>query len=787
MRLVYLTFGWVAGILLAASSDARSPALWLLLSLLTVGLLVWVRHERLLRWFVAALLLLMLGALRFDLMPLTSDVAAYNNAGGLTLTGQVAAEPDRRDDRVQLRLAAESVIHGGETTPVSGVVLVRAPRDVDVRYGDSITATGRLITPAEFDTFSYADFLARQQIFSIMPNAAVDVRARDGGNSFTAALLRVKDRARAAIAAALPEPQASLLTGILLGDERGIAPEVEDAFAATGAAHVIAISGFNMVILSRVIYGSLRGLGVPVGRAALIGMGVIGLYTLFVGANAAVVRAALMSGLLLVAEAIGRRTYVPASLAFATIVLSLINPTVLWDISFQLSLFATLGLALFADPLSTRFNRLLQYLFPASAARRVGGFLAEPLVASIAAQVFVLPLIALYFGRLSLVTLPVNLLIVPVQALILIIGGLATLLALIAPGPAQGLYWLALLPLGWTTSVVRAFAVLPFADVAFTIDPRLVTGGIALALAGAVAHATQPDWLRRLSRLVAARSVLVAVLAAGVGLLVLLGAVYRSRPDGMLHVHLLDLGHSNAVLAQTPDGAHILIDGGRFPSRLLTALGDRLPFNDRTIELLIITQPDENEFGALTAVLNRYDVGVALTNGQPNESDAWLDLQTALAPHDVVPVRAGYTVDFSDGTRLEVLHPVERPELGASLDDNALVLRLSYGEVSFLLTSDMSAAAQRDLMARGGWVTATVLQLPAHGAAASLAADFLAMAQPSALVVQIDPANRRGDPNPDTLALLPPDVPLLRTDEQGALHLWTDGVDLWVVGSRRGG
>ena len=243
---------------------------------------------------------------------------------------------------------------------------------------------------------------------------------------------------------------------------------------------------------------------------------------------------------------------------------------------------------------------------------------------------------------------------------------------------------------------------------------------------------------------------------------------------------MLDVGHSNGIFVQTPGGAQILIDGGRYPSRLLTQIGDRMPFNDRHIEVVAVTQPDVFQYGALPAVLSRYSIGAALTNGQPNQSDAFAELQTALAPYPVVEATTGYQVTFDDGTQLDVLAPSQAPTLVDNLDDGVLVLRLRYGDASFLFTSDLSIAGQTALLASEAHPVARVLQLPQHGGARSLSEEFLAQVQPQVALLQSDPANRLGDPSADTLALLPADMSLFRTDEQGIIHIETDGQTLWV-------
>jgi beta-lactamase superfamily II metal-dependent hydrolase len=233
-------------------------------------------------------------------------------------------------------------------------------------------------------------------------------------------------------------------------------------------------------------------------------------------------------------------------------------------------------------------------------------------------------------------------------------------------------------------------------------------------------------------------------------------------------------------LIQTPRGAQILIDGGRYPSRLLTQIGDRIPYNDRHIELLVLTQPDEIQYGALPAVLSRYSVGAVFTNGQPNLSDAYEDLQVALAPYDVQTVTAGYTVDFDDGVLLEVLAPYETPELTDSLDANAVVLRLTYRDTSFLFMGDVSAEGQEIILERGGYPLANTMQIPQHGTARAIHEEFLAQVEPQIVLLQSDRANLRGDPDPNTLALFDDDVQVFRTDEMGVVHLATNGTRLWV-------
>ncbi len=789
MTLIYLSLAWIAGIIVGQNAADMPGVVWLAVAALSAAGAVLFRRNRTRRLILVCVAAGALGALRIGLAnapPGPGALASYNGQGWRVFEGIIVAEPDVRDQQVNLRVAMDSMTDGADAVVVRGTALVQAPRYGDYAYGDRVRVAGTPLTPPEFDDFSYRDYLARQGVYTLIPNAGVEILSRGHGDAFTEVMLSLKRRAQQTIAAALPEPQASLLTGILLGVETGIAPDVREAFNLTGAAHVIAISGFNMTLLASLLSRSLK-LVLPRrrGTATAISAAAILVYTLFVGAGPSVVRAAIMSILLIVAPLFRRRVYTPASLAFAALVMSALDPFVLWDVGFQLSFAAVLGLALFTSPLEDGFRRLFSRLFRAETAERLLRLLSEPLIVSLAAQITTLPLIMLYFGRVSLVSLIVNLLILPVQPPILVLGGLATLIGLVVAPLALPVYWVSWLFLAWTVEVVRVFARLPGASLSTGVDERLVAlffVGVAL---WAILRGTRPAWLRKVRPLLQSRGAALAVLAAGAATAALLWIAAFQLPDGLLHVSFLDSGHSNAVLIETPHGTTILIDGGRYPTRLLTALGDHLPFWEREIDLLVLTQPKDAQFAAVPAVLERYVVRQVLANGQASDTENFIALQQAITGRGipVLTVTAGYAVETSDGVRLDVLHPQLAPGPGDEPESAGLVLRVSYGQASFLLMPDLNEAAEAALLASGRDLHGTVLQLPSHGANRVSGAAFLAAAVPQVAVVQVDPGNRFGHPAADVVARLG-DTPLYRTDEQGAVEFATDGQMLWISTSR---
>ena len=778
MRLILIAVAWTLAVSLARSLLRFDLSIWLVCIIVAAALAAKYRSHRC-RWFAFALVAFAAGGARQSLVPQSSDIAQYNGNTG-ALIGIIVREPDIRDNRILLRVEAESIFVSRETVQTSGQVLVETFVTADVRYGDRIRATGSLGIPAAGDTFSYADYLGRQGIFSMMSFAGVEVIGSGYGSPFYAAILNLKQTVQNSIAQALPEPHAGLLTGILLGNERGISPELAQAFNRVGAAHIVAISGFNMIVISSIITRVLEGVfRRRRGLATLIGIFFIGIYTIFVGAGPSIMRAALMSSLLVIGRQLKRNTYAPTSLALATLVISVIDPNALLDVGFQLSFFAVLGIGLFADPLSSRFRSWLDKRFSPPMANSIHTFLNEPLIVSTAAEISTLPLVILYFGQLSLVALPVNLLLVPAQPLLLTTGLAAAAVSLFLPTIGIMIYWITMVFLSWMIIIVRGFAQFDFAALILYGDSRLIQAFYLLMIGGAMVNASRPPLWMRMAKLIRRQAVMAAAALFVLLLLILMLAMRFSYPDGRLHVWLLDVGHSNAVLLQTPSGAQMLVDGGRFPSRLLTAIGDRLPFYDRRIEILAITHPDKWDTAAIRAVLERYEIGAALYSGQPNQTETFQEIQQQLKHSAMVQVQAGYTIELDDGVLIEVLHPQSQPSLTDKLNDHAMALRITYGDVSLLLTSDLSRRGQRLMLENKVDPLASIMQIPQHGGVYALESEFLERVKPQIALLQSDKANRRDDPDPDVLALFD-GIPIFRTDEGGAIHLQSDGRQVWV-------
>jgi competence protein ComEC len=790
VTLLYLVAAWIAGIFLSSTHVAPASD-WLTLATISLLLVYVVRHRRSWRLFLACMAFFACGAGRYAwaARPLPADhIAHIVDTGYVTLTGVVARPPDVRDNLTNLSVQLESVDQDGQVHTAQGLVLVQAPRQGHYAYGDRVRVSGSLLTPPEFDDFSYRDYLARRGIYALVPNARVDVLAHDQGQPWYALLYDLKDRAQRTINHLLPSPQAPLLSGILLGVESGIPDNVRAAFNQTGTSHIIAISGANIIVVMGVLLGLLEP-AFGKRRAAWITLSGVAIYTLFVGADPAVVRAAIMGSLALLAAQSGRRAHGLTSLAFATWLMTIWNPYTLWDIGFQLSVAATAGVVLFSRQWTGRLESLLRRLFARQTARQVTQWLAEPVVVGLAAQVTTTPLILLYFGRLSVISLVANILIVPVQAYIMTLGWLAVLVGMIWTTLGEPLAWVAWIPLSYTLDIVRALARFDWASVQVDFPASYAWGVYGLLLVVALLTIQHPDDRAALFRRLQRRITTYVIVAAGLSLLILVWATAWSFPDQKLHVWFVDVGDGHAVLIETPRGAQILIDGGSSPTRLQSAIGDALPFWDHDLDLLIVTQPKTSAIDALPALFDHYTVKLVLTNGQTADSTSYRALVAAWEKQkvEVMPVTAGYRIQTNDGVLLEILHPQTPPAADTKPEDTGMILRLSYRDTSFLITPDVSTDAEQEMIDAGWYIGSTVLELPARGSDKANPESFLTKVDPQVAVVSVNAGNRAELPDPavqERLRALT-GAPLYRTDKNGTVEMITDGQTLWIVSSTK--
>ena len=791
MLLIYLSCAWITGILLG-SKFSLYPV-WLDLALIPLPLLFFYWHKKKLIVSASLIILALLGGIvRFrSTLPVADEnsVQFYNDKAAVELKGTISQEPDVRDKSTHIYLAHIQIKTADKWKQLNGQALLFVPRFPEYKYGDVLQVKGKLETPQAIEDFDYAGYLANQGIYSTMLSPKITVTGTGHGFRPLAVIYALRNRLSQAMAATLPEPQASLAQGMILGIRGNITQELQDAFIRSGTTHILVISGsqFNIVAGLLVaagiwIFGKKRFLYIWLALAA------IWIYAVLTDLVPPVIRSAIMVSLFLLAELVGRQKSAVTVLAFAAAVMVAITPQLLHDASFQLTFMSTIGMVFVAP----RFQawgrniisaRLGEEGWLASAAN----WISDSLFVTLGVTIVIWPILAYYFGLFSIVSPIATLLVLPALPWLIFSGTAAAVVGVFLLPVGQMIGWLAWLSASWMLVIINTFANLPLASINIgAINPAwLWTYYILLAavlwlipnrkMVLEVLNRTSVTLNKIPKKWIVSPLLVIAILTT---------LTTFNMPDDKLHVSFLDVGQGDAILIQTPDHQDILVDGGPSAQAVSSELSKHLPFWDRTIELVVLTHPHLDHMAGLLEVLQRYRVKQVLyldTEYQTPPEKEWL---TLIHDKHIKSTLATAGQEINLGTKqttIEVINP--SPDSAVPDMDNGIVLRLSDGKISFLLTSDITSDSELDLLTRRADLRSTVLKVGHHGSEGSSSAAFLSVVNPQLAVISVGKDNTFGHPAPATMQRLTDRVgpnKIYRTDKNGTVECITNGERLWV-------
>ena len=476
----YFLIAFVAGVMAGSYFDiSQTLAIWLMIPASTVILIFWRKA-----WVVVlaglCLIFFVSGVIRFNnVFSKSTILAKFNDEVRLVkdepfkvkviLRGYIDDEVSTKKDKQSFVFRTKEIEAGGKATASDERVLITTNIYPKYEYGQALEISGpQPEIPENFDGFDYRSYLKKDRIFTVMyyPNIGP---IQSGGvfdlskyQSFLEEnkvkvfiyIFKFKKAFENSLARSIPEPNASYIGGILLGSRLQIPDDLKEDFAITGTTHILAISGYNITIVGAIVAGFFM---LFMRRQKAFWLTVLGivLFTVLTGAQASVIRASVMGVLVLLAQSAGRFYSVRNSVALAGAFMVFVNPMVLrFDVGFQLSFMATLGLIYFAPLLEPYFKKITSKYA-----------LRETTVMTVSAQLMVLPLLVFYFKNISLVSLPANILILPLVPFNMLLGFVTGITGMMVPFLGQIVGWFAWFLSSVVLGIIKLFARVPFASI----------------------------------------------------------------------------------------------------------------------------------------------------------------------------------------------------------------------------------------------------------------------------------------------------------------------------------
>ena len=401
-----------------------------------------------------------LGVFRFDLADAPPDQLIESNVGrNVAVEGIIDEDPDYRENNVHFVLNAEKIILPEKETAVSGKILLLASLYPEFKYGDKIRAEGLLQKPKNFAgedgrDFDYISYLRKDGINFEIFSPKINFLSGGNGNILKSGLFSLKNSFMENLRKFIPEPEVSLLGGLVVGAKSSLGKELLEDFRKVGLIHVVVLSGYNITIIADFITKIF--FFVPLLFQRIFSIMSIILFAIMVGGGATVIRASIMAILVIWAKSGGKSHIITRALLYAGFLMIAHNPLILvFDSSFQLSFLATVGL-IYVSPLIEK-----HLLFVTEKWK-----IREIIVSTLATQIFVLPFLLYKMGIFSVVALPVNLLVlafIPATMLLGFLGGIAGFIWSVLSAPFA---WGAHAFLFYELSAVKWFASFSFSSFA---------------------------------------------------------------------------------------------------------------------------------------------------------------------------------------------------------------------------------------------------------------------------------------------------------------------------------
>jgi competence protein ComEC len=807
------------------------PRLWMTAGLILVLIATLIGAWKGLKYLImpaAMIVMFVLSVLNVNLYlyekPDSAHIVHHAGPDQLTVEGLISAPPQVFPDKTQLIVSSQRLRINDSVIPVNGKILLNCVTDEPFKYGQIIRFKTKLKTPHNFHNpggFDYERYLRFKGILVhgfINNPAGIVILRENQGHPLRMQLETFRRHLKTVIRANAGSPAGEIIQAMILGDQKEIPKEIQDQFNRTGVSHIIAISGFNVgiiaffsILIVRMImktseYLLLRFNITKVSLA--LSFIPIAIFTLIAGMGISVVRAAIMALAFLVAILLGKERDIYNTMALAALLILVVSPPSLFDISFQLS-FSAVAAILF---MTTKLNALIPKP-PIEGKPRIQLFIYRRLydialfmIVSISATLGTLPLIVFYFNRMSLITLPANLVVVPIMGIMALPVSMTIILA--APFSATLTAWLIKLSailIEISLFIVEYFASISWAST-YVVTPNMPEI-IAYFLLLSILFALLDHWTKKRhdppsgNETFSRRGRMLTGALAGL-IFLLFGYTLHGHlietQNLDLRITAIDVGQGSSTLVRFPGGKKMLIDGGgSFNDDFDIGRQVVAPFlwqqKIRRIDVVLLTHVHPDHLNGLKFIVENFDVGEVWSNGHESNTESYQKFKNIIMERNL-PCRVVSAVSLPvqiGGVHVRILNPVVPVSKSDDMDNfdetnnQSVVTELTYGDVGILLPADISEPTEARLIDQGVKIKSDVLFVPHHGGLTSSTEPFLDNIRPRVAIVSCGKDNVFRLPHPDVLDRYDArNIRLMRTDQDGAITISTDGRDLRIHSAR---
>ena len=709
----------------------------------------------------------------------------------VTVEGWLFREPERFPHRGRLYLEAVRLWKDGVQSPASGKILLTV-RSLSGpwRYGDELRITLKLRTPRNFHTpgnFDYEGYLARRDIYLtafLWDDGGIEkMGAR--GNPFQHRIEQIRRNIGTFFTTYLDVQTAAVLRALILGDEGRIEKDLRQAFAQAGVTHVLSVSGLHIALVAATAYGGwwwllgrsrllLLSLTMPK-LASILTVPPVLFYAVLAGGNVATWRSVLMIFVYLFAPVVDRRGDVYRSLAFAALIISLVDPGAVLDISFQLSFVSVFSIVLGTGLLSVWWEKRKDSPFFSESVMRARllRWGATYCVVSAFALLGTAPLTAFHFNQISLVGFVANLIVVPLLGSAAVIFGLLTVVgSFLDSRIALVFLWVAGCITRVGNAVVFWFASLPYASLQVVTPSEME---LVLLYSLLLCLCSRSLFSSRVFR------TLVTVFLVG---LCTDAAVWITDRyfHHTLRVSFLDVGQGDAAVVELPDGRVMLIDGGGFASEGFDT-GEAIiaPFlwskKIAKVDVLVMSHPQLDHYGGLLYIAEHFAPRELWFNGELAQGLRFAEFMKVVNQKGIM-LRT-LCRDAAPFVSPEVLIRILHPPCGHrhfDTNNSSLVVRITYGVTDILFTGDIEGEGETELLATATTLPSEILKVPHHGSRTSSSQAFVRATTPAMAIASLGAGNRFHFPAREVVARYQQQgTQWIRTDQAGTVTVVSNG------------